>query len=300
MSAVAMPDSVWKGSRADIRPVNVRPFALLMSRAEDLSTLLEERARKRESIGLSPQRPTAKTVVQSPPDAKPAVPLWLIALLIAGLVVAAWRVWDASPLGPGRAEGGKFTPHAEERLIARDDFSDPFFPLPVRADSESELSYMGDLYQVRIKRAGAMAWATLSQPDLGAYRIEADLRLAAQPEYAWGYGGLIARYQNDDNFYLFVVDSEGNYQIQLKQEGAWRTVRAWSQSVTLTEGSHRRISVVDDGAVLHLVLDGIVVDEVREPRLPGGDVGLAVGARSQSKAKGLFDWVALYDVPLAE
>jgi len=271
-----------------------------MSKAEDHSTVLEERARKRESIGLSPHRPTAKAVVQSPPDAKPAVPAWVIALLVTAFIVVAWRVWDMSPFGANTAEGEKFTPHAEERLIARDDFSDPYFPLPARADSESELSHMGDLYQVRIKRAGALAWAALGVPNLGAYRFEADLRLAAQPEYAWGYGGLIARYQNDDNFYLFVVDKSGNFQVQLRQDGAWRTVRAWTQSNTPSEGSRRRVSVVDDGAVLHFVLDGWVVDRVQEPQLPGGDVGLAVGARSQSEAKGLFDWVALYEFPLSD
>lgn len=271
-----------------------------MSRAENHSTVLEKRARKRESIGLSPHRPTAKTVVHSPPEAKPAVPFWLIALLIAATAIGAWRVWNASPLGTSSAGGEQYAPVAEERLIARDDFSDPFFPLPIRADSEAELSYVGDLYQVRIKRAGALAWATLGQPDLGGYRFEADLRLAAQPEYAWGYGGVIARYQNDDSFYLLVVDSEGKYQIQLKQDGAWRTIRAWSKSNALAEGGHRRISVVDDGAVLHFVLDGTVVDRVREPQLPSGDVGLAVGARGQSEAKGLFDWVALYEIPLAE
>ena len=271
-----------------------------MPRAEDHTTALEERARKRESIGLPPNRPKAKTAVASPPDAKPAVPVWLIALLIATLIVVAWRVWYASPLGADPAGGEKLSPHAEERLIARDDFSEPYFSLPTRADSESELSYVGDLYQVRIKRPGALAWAALGVPNLGAYRLEADLRLGPQAEYAWGYGGLIARYQNDDNFYLFVVDNEGNYQIQLKQDGAWRTVRAWTQPKSLTEGTQRRVSVVDDGAVLLFVVNDAVVDRVRDPQLPGGDVGLAVGARSQSEAKGLFDWVALYEFPLAE
>jgi len=280
--------------------IDLRPIAIRMSGADDHSTLLEERARKRESIGLSPHRPTAKTVVQSPPDAKPAFPAWLIALLFAAAIAAGWLAWEASPFAANSVEGEKFTPHADERLVARDDFSDPFFPLPIRVDSESELSYVGDLYQVRIKRAGALVWATLGEPDLGAYRLEADLRLAAQPEYVWGYGGLIFRYQNDDNFYLFVVDNEGKYQIQLKQDGAWRTVRGWSQPKTLAEGSRRRVSVVDDGAVLRFVLDDIVVDSVHSPQLPGGDVGLAVGARSKSEAKGLFDWVALYEFPLAD
>ncbi len=266
----------------------------------DHSTLLEERARKRESIGLTPHRPTAKMVVHSPPEAKRAIPKWLPVLLAAATVATAWMTWRASPFAAQPSAERTFIPYPDERLVVRDEFTEPFFPLPIRSNAESELGYVGDLYQIRIERPGGLAWATLGQPDLGAYRLEADLRLAAQEEYAWGYGGLVARFQNDENFYLFTIDNSGKYQIQLKERGAWRTVQPWRPTPSLSESRQNLLSVLDDGGALYFVINAILVDTVHDLQLPAGDVGLVVGARSQGKAKGLFDWVALYEIPLSE
>jgi hypothetical protein len=271
-----------------------------MSNADDQSTLAEERARRREAIGLSSQRPMAKTVVHAPPEAKRGVPLWPLTLLVLAILVAGWIFWQDSNAAQRRTAGGAFLAAPEERLIVRDDFIERHFALPVRSHDEYDLGYLGDLYQIRIERPGAMAWATLSQSNLGAYRLEADLRLAPQQEFASGYGGLIARYQNDDNLYLFVVDNQGNYQIQLVQEGAWRTVQPWTPTSALSDRPQNLLSVVDDGATLHFLINASPVDSVAAPQLPVGDVGLVVGARSQGKAKGLFDWVAIYETRLAE
>jgi hypothetical protein len=271
-----------------------------MRKADDHSTLLEEQARKRESIGLTPHRPTAKRVVYSPPEAKRTIPLLPLLLLAAVIIATALVVWRASPFGAGSFYPRVFTPPSNERLIARDDFAEPNFALPVRSNLESDLSYVGDLYQILIERPGGLAWAMLGQPNLGAYRLEADLRLAAQQDYAWGYGGLVVRFQNDDNFYLFAVDSGGNYQIQLRQGGAWRTVQPWTPTQALSESRQKLLSVMDDGAALQFVINSTLVDTVPDPQLPVGDVGLFVGARSQGRAKGLFDWLALYEIPLAK
>ena len=271
-----------------------------MRKADDHSTLLQERARKRESIGLAPHRPTARMVVHSPPEAKRTVPLWPLLLLAAAVIATAWITWRALPFPAKPSAGRAFLPIPDERLIARDDFTQPYFPLPIRSDVASNLAYVGDLYEIRIERPGGLAWATLSQPHLGAYRLEADLRLAAQQEYAWGYAGLVARFQNDENFYLFAVDNSGQYRIQLIEGGAWRTVQTWTPAPALSAGRRKLLSVIDDGAELHFLINAAWVDTVHDPQLPAGDVGLVVGARSHGKAKGLFDWVALYEVPLAK
>ena len=271
-----------------------------MPNANNHSALLEERARKRESIGLNPHRPTAKTVVHSPPDAKRTPPLLPMLFLAVVILAATWAVWRALPFRADAFEGRTFRPHFDERLIARDDFSEPHFQLPVRSKADSDLSYVGDLYQIRIERPGGMAWATLGQPDLGAYRVEADLRLAAQLDDAWGYGGLVARFQSDESFYLFAVDNDGKYQIQLIKDGAWRTVQPWTHTPALSESRQMVLSVMDDGAELHFIVNATLVDKVPDLQLPAGDVGLFVGARSQGMAKGLFDWVALYEIPMAK
>ena len=282
------------GDRADRGPDGIR-----MGRSDSSSSAMEERARKREAIGLAPRRPTAKAVVNSPPEARRGIPFIALAIVVLAAVAAGLVIWRASNITEGSFGGRTLAPPAEERLIARDDFADPQFKLPIRANAESEQRYVGDLYQIRILRPGGRAWATLGQLNLGAYRLAADLRLALQEELSWGYGGLIVRFQNQENFYLFVVDGQGEYQIQLIENGAWRTIQPWTHTPALSSGSQNLLSVADDGVELSFFINAIYVTTVPNPRLPVGDVGLVVGARSQGQAQGLFDWVALYEIPIA-
>lgn len=271
-----------------------------MGESDSNSRELEERARKRKAIGLSPQRPTARTVIHSPPEARREVPLTLLAtLVLAAIVITAafWRPalsWLRPVLKPDLAEMDP------GRLIVRDDFSEPKFALIVSSDQDSDQRYIGDLYRMQVTRPGVREWATLGQLNLGAYRFEADLRLASQEAYASGYGGLIARYQNDQNFYLFVIDNQGKYQIELVEKGVWRTIRPWTKTDALVSGRQNVLSVADNGAELRFFINANSIDVVADPRHPTGDVGLVVGARSQGQGQGLFDWVALYEISNAE
>lgn len=238
-------------------------------------------------------------VVHSPPAAKQSTSVPLVILVaISVLAVAILYLrppiltqWPLSISLPAPQEAG--------RLIVKDDFTEPHFDLPIRSNGESELGYVGDLYQVQDTQPGSRVWATLNLPDLREYRVEADLRLGSQEQFAWGYGVLIVRYQNDENSYLFVTEGEGQYMIEVVEEGAWRTVRPWVKSNALSTARKDVLSVADDGAELRMSVDSVQVDKVAEPGLAAGVVGLVVGARPQAQARGLFDWVALYEIPHA-
>lgn len=269
-----------------------------MGDSEISAVELEERARKREAIGLSRGRPTAKAVVHSPPEARRNLFGAALGLVAAAAAVAAAVLWlTGFPISA--PDGGQtVAPPKAGSLIVRDDFDDPSFALPVGAGEEADLGYVGDLYRIRVERAGAMAWATLGQLNLGGYRFEADLRLASQGDFALGYGGLIARYRNGDNFYLFAVDNDGQYKVELVERGAWRTVQPWTQTAALSEGGRKVLAVLDDGGRLRFAINSVVVYTVADPRLPVGDIGLVAGARSQGQAEGLFDWAAIYKIPM--
>ena len=271
----------------------------VMVEKDGSSKELEERARKREAIGLPPRRPTAKRVVHSPPEAKRSFPFLL--LIVAGLVVTVaiailWPTLFFPLTPPGRAP----TTIEVGRLIEKDEFSEPRFALPVEKNEESELRFVGDLYRIWVTRPGSRAWAALGRQDLGAFRVDADLRLASQEAFAGGYGGLVARYQNDESFYLFVIDNRRRYQIELVDQGAWQTLRPWDETAALSDGSKNVLSIADDGTELRFYINHVLVDTVTDLRLPAGDVGLVVGARSQGQGQGLFDWVALYEIAVAE
>jgi len=46
---------------------------------------------------------------------------------------------------------------------------------------------------MQVIQPGSRGWVTLNLPDLRAYRVEANLRLGSQEQFAWGYGGLTVR-----------------------------------------------------------------------------------------------------------
>lgn len=259
---------------------------------------LAERARKREAIGLSRQRPTAKAVIHSPPEAVRSRRGATIGLAVVAAAIAALVLWRVGFFGGGNYGRETLTTPDEDSLVVRDDFSHPTFDLPIGSDAAAEMGYVGDLYRISVQRAGELAWVTLGQGSLGGYRYEADLRLASQGDYAMGYGGLLVRYSNDDNFYLFAVDNGGRFKVELVEGGAWRTVQPWTESDSLSAGRQNILTVVDDGGSLRFAVNGVVVHLATEPKLPVGDVGLLVGARSQSRAQGLFDWAAIYDFPI--
>ncbi|MCL4832201.1 MAG: hypothetical protein KJZ86_07155 [Caldilineaceae bacterium] len=262
----------------------------------------DERARKRQAIGLSAARPTARAEVYHPPvqGGVSNLPWLAVLLLLALLAVTLWLLLRVTSPGVTlTATGG-----TESATLLQDDFAQPVLGLaPEVMTAEWSMGYVGDLYQIRITQPGVLAWTTLGQIDLGAYRYDSSLMLTGSSgdNSAWGYAGLIVRYQNDQNFYLFVVDGRGKYQVQAQEQGSWRTLQPWSDSPALaTVGGENLLAVEDDGQSLYFYAGGELLYRTADLRLPVGDVGLLAGSRSQGTARALFDWVRIETIPLAK
>ena len=262
---------------------------------------LDERARKRQAIGLSAVRPTARTEVYHPPVQAGVNGLsWLAVLLLVGLLaVTLWLLLRATQPELTMTTAGS----SGSSVLLRDDFVQPVLGLaPEVVTRDWSMGYVGDLYQIRIAQPGVLAWTTLGQIDLGAYRYDSSLMLTGSSgdNSAWGYAGLIVRYQNDQNFYLFVVDGRGKYQVQAQEQGNWRTLQPWSDSPLLaTVGGQNLLGVEDDGQTLGFFIGPELLYSTDDLRLPVGDVGLLAGSRSQGTARALYDWVRIQAIPLA-
>ncbi len=260
---------------------------------------LDERARKRQAIGLSPVRPTAKAEASHPPVESGINGLsWLAVFLLAALLaVTVWLLLRAlQPTTLLTMAGDQ-----ESATLLRDDFVQPVLRLSSQVITDDwAMGYVGDLYQIRIDKPGVLAWTTLGQIDLGAYRYDSSLTLTGSSgdNSAWGYAGLVVRYQNDQNFYLFVVDGRGKYQVQAQDN--WRTLQPWTDSPLLaTVGGENLLAVEDDGQALRFYVGPEMLFSTEDLRLPVGDVGLLAGSRSQGTARALYDWVRIQAIPLA-
>ncbi len=256
----------------------------------------EERARKRQAIGLTARRPTAPHTIHFPPEenfGEGRGLMWMAVLFLMAMSVAtAWMIYDAVWDVPGVSDA--------RGLRLDDDFAPPHLALPTSTAEGTAISFVDGAYQIALQKPGQLVWSTLGLLDLETYRLESALFLdAGKPLDEWGYAGLLVRYANGQNFYLFTVDGRGAYQVQLQKDAVWRTLQPWTRSAQIhTNAQSNLLAVEDDGNRIRFYANDSLLFSVDDPRLSGGDVGFAAGTRSQGNVIARFDWVKIHDVPL--
>ncbi len=271
---------------------------------------LDERARKRLEVGLSPRRPTARAALLRPPDLQtlPLPPAMLAAILVTVVLVTlllvaanmngmlpswwpAWRGLAASDPAPVLLD----VPSQAYTLVLADDFSQADSPL-IQGSQDGEwrieLLPTESVYQMEVW-PNHLAWSLVGLGDLQDYRLQTSVAVNAQTP--GGYAGLIVRYQDDGHFYLFTVDGSGRYQIQQQAGDNMVTVQPWSSAPFLNRaGSTNVLTIQDNGALLQFFGNGMLLAEVASQAEPGGYVGVAAGALGEDVAEARFDRFQLY------
>ncbi len=270
--------------------------------------------RKRKEVGLSPRRPTANTAPQRPPSTdsfgvSPAVlPGFLGVIVVATIFlvlanIGGWfpRWWHApaivaDTLQSVSAPQGNGTPVAAYQLALSDDFSavSTMFPEGTIAGewrvahAPTSASYLMEVWPNHI------VWSLLDLSDTVQHRTQASMSVATHTP--WGYAGLVNRYTDENNFYLFLVDGQGRYTVQMQREGELNTLLDWTPAEFLNNaGSTNTLTIDDDGAMQRFYGNSMLLFEA-PARLPIGDTGLVGGAMQDGVAEISFDWVQLFDL----
>ncbi len=278
------------------------------------------RARKRAEIGLAPTRSTAKTDLHRPPaegDAANRGMVWLGwllgAVILATLLLTLAKAAGAPTSWPFvraqlRAWVTGETPNAyityDESLTApyRRLIALNFGAAGAAGLAEEELRDQYKLYADPQDGTyhmqvwpGNLAWSVLGKICLGPYRLETAATIsAASPD---GYAGLMGRFQNARNFYLFSINGEGAFRVSLLQDGEWRSVQPWTPSPAINEaGRSNALALTDDGRTLVFYSNDTPLYSLDALALPAGNAGLAAGATT-TPADVRFDWLRLYDLP---
>ncbi|MEZ4864007.1 MAG: hypothetical protein R3C14_21995 [Caldilineaceae bacterium] len=279
------------------------------------STATERRAQKRVAIGLAPERPTAKTEVQRPPRPPLSagqrwfLTLLLLALLATTLLLAVARAngaptawpqvrayltsWLAGQPAPRPIGGGLFG--TRYQLLQEDAFVTRTGLLACNQQAgQWWMDVVPDegLYRMSIW-PGRVAWSTLATVTPSAYRLDASFTLAdLMPD---SYAGFVGRYQDAANFYLFVVDGHGRYQVQLWQQGVLTTLQPWTSNPLLNgAGFENVLTLEDDGERLHFGANGGELYVIITSSLPSGQVGVLGGAGARTMAEIVINWLRLY------
>jgi len=172
-------------------------------------------------------------------------------------------------------------PAAPGELLFQDDFSRPSSGWDRDRDQAYRSDYVDGFYRIEILRAETTAW---TNPGLmfGDVRIEVDAGKSAGPDD--NAYGVICRYQDPDNYYFFLISSDGFAGIGVRRQGAavLLTGEAMlpSEPVVLGAGpNHLRADCV--GSRLSLFVNGIAASEAEAFDWTEGDVGLIAGSYAE-------------------
>lgn len=259
-------------------------------------------------------RPSANATPQRPPrSAEPRGWAWLMVLLVASLVIVTVLLVSARLLGSpvtwpavrtllsgnqaSAATSNVIGP--ADRLLLADEFTRRGGLLPDNQETTAGILHVAPdrgLYQLQVA-PGGLAWSTVGAESLRDFNAEASLTLASSTPYA--SGGFVARYQDQANFYLFAIDGQGRFQVQLLKAGTLQAVTPWNTEATIRPAGHaNQLSLIDDGEVLRLFVNGLLLFEERQPQLPAGDVGVFGAGTDGDGAEVEIDWLRLYALPV--
>jgi len=159
-----------------------------------------------------------------------------------------------------------------------DDFSDQSGNWPQESDSNGSMGYINSAYHISVKSTGYELWSFSGHAYVDA-RVEADATRLAGP--VQNLFGLICRARDNDNYYFFVISSDGYYAIgkikanQLTLIG--QKMMSYSPDILTGNGpNHLRFDCV--GQTLTGYVNGQAVAITNDADFPDGDAGLLAGS----------------------
>lgn len=183
--------------------------------------------------------------------------------------------------------GGSSEPTAPSSVLFQDDFSSTSSGWDSYRDDETVTDYDSDGYRIQVLAPDTELWANPGL-DFTDVRVEVDATRQSGPED--NDFGVICRYQDVDNFYYFVITSDGYYGILKVKDGETNLLTGEEFGTTdaiISGKNHIRADCVGD--TLTLYVNGQQLDTRQDAEYTSGDVGLIAGSYTESGTDILFD-----------
>ena len=176
-----------------------------------------------------------------------------------------------------------------QQSLYKDDFSDSNSGWPEVSDADKAVSYSGGQYLMQAIAAKQDVWAHPGQ-NLGDVSITVDATKSGGPDN--NDFGIVCRYVDDNNFYFFLVSSDGYQAIGKYVNGDFSYLTGDKMQPTTamkagTETNKLRADCV--GSTLTLYANGQMLSTVTDTSFTTGDVGLLVGTFDEPNLAISFD-----------
>jgi hypothetical protein len=164
-------------------------------------------------------------------------------------------------------------------VFFQDDFSDPASGWDRVSGSDGVTDYAGGTYRLFSALSDYYLWATPGRLFERDVRIEADAIKVSGPDD--GVFGLICRYQDAENFYVFMISADGQAGIAKVLSGrdlvmlSGATLMPSSRIQTGLATNHLQADCL--GSTLAFFVNGEQVASADDSSFTGGDVGLWLG-----------------------
>jgi hypothetical protein len=212
-------------------------------------------------------------------------------LVIAVLVLASLACNAVSDIGnPTPAQ----QQNPSGQILYQDDFSNVDSGWPVKADANKAASYGDGQYLIQAFTANQDVWAHPGE-SFGDVQIEVDTTKANGPDD--NSFGILCRFVDDDNFYFFIISSDGYQAIGKYMAGEFSYLtsdKMQPSSAINTGGAANHVRADCVGSTLTLYVNGEQVSSTTDASFTAGDVGLIVGTFNEPNAGILFDNLVIY------
>jgi hypothetical protein len=175
------------------------------------------------------------------------------------------------------------------QALYHEDFSDPASGWLQTTSANGSLGYADGAYRMLVQSAGYDLWAVSGQT-FGDVQLEVDATRLAGPVF--NRFGLICRFQDMSNFYIFIISSDGYYGIGKIKNGTasllGQNMMAYSAAILQGNGpNYMRFDCV--GNSLTGYVNGQVIAITKDVDFSSGDAGLITGSFDESGVEVSFD-----------
>ena len=177
-------------------------------------------------------------------------------------------------------------------LVFEDDFSVVRGWPQVRGD-EFRMRNTAGGYVIEVDLTNDAVWG-VREDGYGDVRVETE---AYRKDGARdGYYGVVCRFENGSNYYLFFVGSDGSYGIAKQFNGKLTFLQQLqdTQAIIKTGSTPNRVRGDCIGTTLTLYVNGVEMASVEDADFGGGSVGIAAGTRRSPGYDVFFQYFALY------
>lgn len=197
---------------------------------------------------------------------------------------ASTRTPRPTPVGQVESQ---VTPTLSGNIVLRDTFSRTNVAGLVGEDDEVRYAFEDGGYAITVKVEQLGVWRKFD-PTYTNIAAQVATTLVDGPESA--AAGLIFRYQDNKNFYMFNVSDNGQYNLEVRKNDAMTTLIDWTPSTTIKnkgETNVLRVETVDNTITLYI--NGTKLETTTDNTFNKGQLAIAVNTFDQGNAKVRFD-----------